>query len=150
VAEAGLLGREAETIALGVLGRRRVIRGEREAAKDTLGEALRRALGFKAAVGVRWYLELIADLATDEGEDALAARLSSAAETVFDLSEAPESPFLGDRANGVVVLRERLGDEAFRRESGAGRLLGMDEAGSAALAWAEGSGVPGGVRQRPR
>jgi predicted ATPase len=146
VEQSARLGPEAETIATGVLGHRRLIRGERAEAKLTVGRVLRRALEFKAPVGVRWYLEMLADLATDEGEDALAARLSAAAESVVDLSDASDSPLLGNRAQRVAGLRERLGDEAFERESQAGRALDMDAAGAQALEWAEGQRAAGGAR----
>ena len=146
VTQAASLGREAETIAIGVLGQRRAIRGERREAKETLARALQRALEFRAAVGVRWYLEYLADLASDEEEYALAARLSAAAESVFDLSDAPGSPLLGNRAERLPMLRERLGDEAFEQESAAGRLLDMHEAGAQALAWAEREEAPADAR----
>ena len=88
-------------------------------------------------MGVRWYLEYLADLALDEGEDTLAATLSAAAESVYDFSDAPNSPLLGNRIARVAALRERLGDETFERVSAAGRALDMHEAGARALAWAE-------------
>jgi hypothetical protein len=143
VTRAARLGREAETIALGVLAQRRAIRGERREAKDVFGEALRRAVEFKAAVGVRWYLEELADLATGEEEYALAARLSASAESAFDLSAAPGSPFVGDRANRLPVLVEHLGQDAFDAETSAGRSLGAEAAAAQALAWIEGARAPG-------
>jgi predicted ATPase len=136
VTQAARLGREAETIALGVLGQRRAIRGEHREATETFARALRSALEFRAAVGVRWYLEYLADLAAGEKEYALAVRLSAAAESVFDLSDAPGSPLLGDRDERLALLRGQLG-EAFEQEWDAGRRLDMQEAGAHALAWAE-------------
>jgi predicted ATPase len=143
VTRAARLGREAETIALGVLAQRRAIRGERREAKDVFGEALRRAVEFKAALGVRWYLEQLADLAMDEEEYALAGRLSAAADSAFDLSAAPGSPFVGERANRLPALVAHLGQDAFDAETAAGRGLGAEAACAQALEWIESASGPG-------
>jgi hypothetical protein len=67
------LGYEAETLAIGALGRRRAIRGEGGEAKELLAESLRRTLKLRAWLGTALYLDLLGDLAAAEGEDRLRA-----------------------------------------------------------------------------
>ena len=116
-------------------GRRRAMRGETDAAKRALGEALRRATAFKAGLGIATYFEMIADLATENGEDQLAARLFGAAEAGFAAMGAPILPLVGERDDRLRALRERLGESSFAQEYQAGKTLGTDHAVSQALAW---------------
>ena len=130
------LGYEAETLAVGALGRRRAIRGEADEAKELLAEALRRTSALNARVGSALYVDLLADLAAAEGDDVVAVRLSSAAEAAAEAAGAAIPPLSGDRAERLRALRERAGDAAFEAERKKGRALSGEAAASEALTWA--------------
>ncbi len=137
---ASKLGYEAETLALGALGRRRSLRGDRREAKELLADALRRVLGLNAKLGVALYLDLIGDLAAAEGADAIAARLAGAADSVSEAAGAPIPPFVRDREARLEALRARLGDSGFAAEYEAGRTRSIEDASAEALDWAAGGG----------
>jgi predicted ATPase len=143
VARARRLGYEAETLALGALGRRRAMRGETDEAKRQLGEALRRVAALKARLGIAVYLEMIAALAAENGEQRLAALLSGAAEAGFAAMGAPVLPLVGDREARLAALRARLGEGGFAEEYEAGMTLGTDDAVSRALAWTQADATAG-------
>jgi predicted ATPase len=137
VTRARALGHEAETLALGALGRRRALRGDVREAKEALSEALRRVLALDARLGISFYLDLLADLAATQGCDALAVRLSAAAEVAAAGVGTLVPPLGGDRAARLETLRERLGASEFAAEDRAGRDRSIEDAAAEALAWAE-------------
>ena len=137
VEAAGALGIEAETLALGALGRRLTLRGDISEAKKTLGEALVRTVSLRAVVGTALYVDLLGDVAAREGEDALAARLSAASEAFFASAGAEVPAMVGRRAERLSGLRDRLGRDAFEVEWAAGLALPLEDAVAAARAFAE-------------
>jgi hypothetical protein len=137
VRRARMLGHETETVALGALARRRAIRGERDEAKRLFAEALRRVTMDNAVLQAGMYFDLLGDLAAEEGEDRLAARLSASAEVAFEAGGFHITPLVADRAPRLAGLRERLGDAVFEDEWKAGHGRGVEEATAEALAWAD-------------
>ncbi len=136
VLRARALGHEAETVAMGALGRRRALRGDVPEAKAVLSDTLRRVLALDVRIGIGLYLDLLGDLAAHEHRDELAVRLSSAAEVVFEGMGTGVPLLVGDRDGRLERLRARLGERAFASEREAGRSRSTDEAASEALAWA--------------
>jgi predicted ATPase len=137
VRRARMLGPETETVALGALAQRRAIRGERNEAKRLLAEVLRRVTVVNAVVQVGFYLDLLADVAAEEGDDRLATRLSASAEVAFEAGGSQIRPLVGARDLRLAALRERLGDVVFENERESGYTRGVEEATTEALAWAE-------------
>jgi hypothetical protein len=130
------LGYEAETLALGALGRRRALRGERREAKRLLAEALERVQAIDARLGLAVNLDLLADLAWNEGHDRLAVRLGEAAAGVLEELGAQFPALVGDRERRLAALRENLGDGVFAAESEMARVLTAEEAATEAIVWA--------------
>jgi hypothetical protein len=118
VAKAASVGFEAETVAMGALGRRHALRGEVAEAKRVLAAALERTTALQAHIGNALYVDLLADLAAAEGKDVLAARLSTAAEAGAESVGAALPALAGNRAARLRGLRERLGDDMGRRGGG--------------------------------
>jgi len=143
VRRARMLGPETETVALGALAQRRAIRGEHNEAKRLLAEVLRRVTVVNAVVQVGFYLDLLADVAAEEGDDRLAARLSASAEVAFEAGGSRIRPLVGARDVRLAALRERLGDAVFENEWDSGHARGVEEATAEALAWAERDRDPG-------
>ena len=137
VRRARMLGPETETVALGALAQRRAIRGEHNEAKRLLAEVLRRVTVVNAVVQVGFYLDLLADVAAEEGDDRLAARLSASAEVAFEAGGSRIRPLVGARDVRLAALRERLGDAVFENEWDSGHARDVEEATAEALAWAE-------------
>jgi predicted ATPase len=137
VRRARMLGPETETVALGALAQRRAIRGERSEAKQLLAEVLRRVTVVNATVQIGFYLDLLADVAAEEGDDRLAARLSASAEVAFEAGGSQIRPLVGARDLRLAALRERLGDAVFEKEWDSGHARGVEEVTTEALAWAE-------------
>jgi predicted ATPase len=137
VRRARMLGPETETVALGALAQRRAIRGERSEAKKLLAEVLRRVTVVNATLQIGFYLGLLADLAAEEGDDPLAARLSASAEVALEAGGSKITPLVGARDVRLAALRERLGDAVFENEWDSGHARGVEEAMTEALAWAE-------------
>jgi predicted ATPase len=136
VARARALGFEAETLAIGALGRRLVVLGKADDAKRALVDALERTTTLRADVGTALYIDVLADLAAAEGKDGLAARLSAAAETGAESAGAFLPPLSGNRAARLRGVRERLGDGAFETEQDAGRGMALADAAAEARAFA--------------
>lgn len=134
VARAQSLGDETATLALGMLAQRRAIRGEHAEAKRALADVLRRTRAQKSTVGVSLYLDLVADLAVEEGEHRLATRLSAAADS-FEARRPLLLPFARERETRRAALRERLGASAFTTEWEVGRARELDESTAEALEW---------------
>jgi hypothetical protein len=87
-------------------------------------------------VGTAFYVDALAELAVAEGEDALAARRSAAAERGAEAVGAFLPPLSGNRVGRLRTLRERLGDEAFEAEQEAGRGTALEDAANEARAFA--------------
>lgn len=137
VRRARMLGPETETVALGALAQRRAIRGERNEAKRLLAEVLRGVKAVNAGVQAGFYLDLLADVAAEEGDDRLATRLSASAEAAFEARGSQSRQLVGVRDLRLAALRERLEDVVFENEWETGHTRGMEEAITEALAWAE-------------
>jgi hypothetical protein len=136
VARAQGLGFEAETLAMGALGRRLAIIGRADEAKRALAQTLERTLTLRADVGTALYVDVLADIAAAEGEDALAARLSAAAESGAEAAGAFLPPLSGNRVARLRAIRERMGDEAFETEQEGGRATSLEDAAAEARAFA--------------
>lgn len=136
VARARALGFEAETLATGALGRRLVILGRADEAKRALVDALEGTLSLHVDIGTALYVDVLADLAAAEGEDALAARLSAAAEAGAEAFGGMLPPLSGDRRERLRGVRERLGDQAFEAEQDTGRATALADAAAEARAFA--------------
>jgi predicted ATPase len=136
VAAAGAVGVEAETLALGALGRRLALSGNVPEAKRTLADALERTVSLRVPVGTGLYVDLIGDLAAREGEDSLATRLSAAAEAFFASAGAEVPALAGKRTERLFALRERLGEQAYEDARAGGLALSLEEAVAAAQGYA--------------
>jgi predicted ATPase len=136
VARARALGFEAETLATGALGRRLVILGRADEAKRALVDALDGTLSLHVDFGTALYVDVLADLAAAEGEDALAARLSAAAEAGAEAFGGMLPPLSGDRGKRLRGVRERLGERAFEAEQDTGRATALADAAAEARAYA--------------
>jgi predicted ATPase len=136
VARARALGFEAETLATGALGRRLAILGRADEAKRALVDALEGTLSLHVDIGTALYVDVLADLAAAEGEHALAARLSAAAEAGAEAFGAMLPPLSGDRGKRLRDVRKRLGDQAFEAEQHTGRATALADAAAEARAFA--------------
>lgn len=139
VRRAQALGRETETVALATLARRRMIRGERGEARRLLVQVLRSAVALNAPVEVGLCLDLLAELAHEEGGEELAARLSASAHVAFETGGSQIAPFVRERQRRLAALRARLGDTAFDAEWELGRDRPLQDAVAEALEWNAGA-----------
>jgi predicted ATPase len=142
LARAAQLGFEAETLALGALGRRHALRGEHDVARRQLVDALRRVQAIDARLGIALYVDLIADVAAAQNEGRIAARLGAAATVIAQEVGAPVPGIAGDRTKRLELLGRRLGTSGLEEESEAGRMLSADQAARDAIAWAEEQAPP--------
>jgi hypothetical protein len=136
MANAASVGFEAETIAMGALGRRHALRGQTDEAKRVLATAIERTIALRAHVGTALYVDLLGDLAAAEGDDELAVRLSAAAEAGAESVGAGLPALAGKRHARLRDLRERLGDQVFDAAWDAGRALPLEDAADEARAFA--------------